>query len=132
MTTTEHILIVDDHAHIRRLLQLNLERAGYRVSLAADGVQALVRVTADAPDLIITDVMMPHMDGIELIRRLKGDPQTAGIPVLVVSVRSQDEDILEGGRSGADGYFTKPFHPSDLVATAAAVLNAVMPPCAQE
>jgi CheY-like chemotaxis protein len=110
-----HVLVVDDEATVRRLVQLNLERAGYRVSTANDGVEALERVAADRPDLILSDITMPRLDGIELVRRLKGDPETEAIPVVMLTAKAQDEDHFEAERSGADRYLHKPFHPLGLL-----------------
>jgi len=111
----KHVLAVDDEAHIRRLVQLNLQRAGYRVTTAVDGVEALGIIPQDRPDLVVLDVMMPHMDGFEMLKRLKEDASTANIPVIMLTARSQDEDIHEGHRSGAEIYLTKPFSPTGLL-----------------
>lgn len=118
-----HVLAVDDETAIRRLVQLNLQRAGYRVTTAADGVEALDRIREDRPVLLVLDVTMPHMDGIELLRRLKADPETAEIRVIMLTARSQDQDILEGERSGADLYLSKPFSPPQLLSAVKEVLE---------
>jgi len=111
----KHVLVVDDEAHIRRIVEINLKRLGCRVTLAADGVEALERVAADRPDLVVLDVMMPRMDGFETLRRLKGDPETSAIPVMMLTARSQDQDLFEGQRAGAVLYLTKPFSPQALL-----------------
>lgn len=118
-----HVMIVDDEATVRRLVQLNLERAGYRVSSAVDGFDALDRIQADPPDLVIADITMPRMDGIELLRRLKGDPTTQAIPVVMLTAKAQDQDHFESERAGADRYLHKPFHPLELLRTMKDILT---------
>lgn len=112
-----HVMIVDDEATVRRLVQLNLERAGYRVSSAVDGFDALDRIQADRPDLVFLDITMPRLDGIELLRRLKANPDTQAIPVVMLTAKAQDQDHFEAERAGADRYLHKPFHPLDLLRT---------------
>ena len=127
-----HVLAVDDEAHTRRLVQLNLERCGYRVSMAADGVEALERIGEDRPDVVVADITMPRMDGIELLRRIKADPETAGIPVILLTAKSQDADIFEGRRSGAEDYLPKPFSPTQLVNSVAEAVKAHSPDAPRE
>jgi two-component system alkaline phosphatase synthesis response regulator PhoP len=112
----EHILAVDDDDRILRLVQINLERAGYRISTASDGVEALEQLAREPPDLVLLDITMPRMDGMEALRRLRAAPETAAIPVVLLTAKAQDEDILEGRRSGADYYLHKPFSPAELIA----------------
>lgn len=109
------MLAVDDDPTIQRLLQVNLEMEGYRVILAADGVRALATARRERPDLILLDVMMPELDGWEVCRRVREDPDLAGVPVVFLSARAQEGDILRGSRSGADAYITKPFDPIELL-----------------
>jgi two-component system, OmpR family, alkaline phosphatase synthesis response regulator PhoP len=109
------ILAVDDEPHIIRLVQINLERAGYEVVTASDGRAGLDKVAAERPDLIVMDVMMPHMDGFEALHHLKADPSTRDIPVIMLTAKAMDSDVYEGWRSGADCYLTKPFNPRELV-----------------
>ncbi|MCC2670365.1 MAG: Response regulator consisting of a CheY-like receiver domain and a winged-helix DNA-binding domain [Armatimonadetes bacterium] len=118
-----HVLAIDDDAGIRRLVQLNLQRAGYRVSTAVDGVDALDRIRDDRPDLLVLDITMPRLDGIELLRRIKADPATSGIRVVLLTAKSQDADIQEGERSGADIYIPKPFSPAQLLTAVAEALQ---------
>lgn len=120
----KHILVIDDEANIRRIVQINLARLGHRITMAADGVEGLEKVREDRPDLVILDVMMPRMDGFEMLRRLKADPELAGIRVVMLTARSQDADIFEGHRSGADFYLTKPFSPAALLDALRQVLPA--------
>jgi two-component system alkaline phosphatase synthesis response regulator PhoP/two-component system response regulator VicR len=111
----KHILAVDDERFIRRLVEVNLQRAGYRVTTAADGAEALEVARADRPDLIVLDVLMPRVDGFEALRRLKADPATAEIPVVMLTARAQDADLFKGYQYGADLYLTKPFNPVELL-----------------
>ncbi len=108
------ILVVEDQPNIRRLIQVHLERAGYRVDLAADGLEGLAHVAADPPDLIILDVMMPNLDGLRVVERLKSDPRTSEIPVIMLTARSSDVQVREGLLEGADLYLAKPFDPEQL------------------
>lgn len=110
------ILAVDDERHIVRLIQVNLERAGYEVSTAYDGLEALRAIEENRPDLIVLDVMMPQLDGFETLKRLKANPNTADIPVIMLTAKSQDADVFRGWQSGVDCYLTKPFNPMELLA----------------
>jgi two-component system alkaline phosphatase synthesis response regulator PhoP/two-component system response regulator VicR len=112
---SQKILVVDDEPHIVRLVQVNLEKAGYAVSTASNGREALEAVANDQPDLMVLDVMMPEMDGLETLKRLKDNPQTHEIPVILLTAKAQDEDVFEGWKSGADLYLTKPFNPGELL-----------------
>lgn len=108
------ILVVDDQPNIRRLIQVHLEKAGYAVDLACDGLEGLERVDTERPDLIVLDMMMPHLDGLQVLERLKSDPRTGEIPVVVLSARGSDAQIREGLLQGADLYLSKPFDPAAL------------------
>ena len=109
------ILVVDDDPVILQLLQVNFEMEGFTVITAADGQQGVDRTRADRPDVVVSDVMMPRMTGIELVAELKGDPDTAAIPILLLTAKAQQADIGAGMDAGADDYVTKPFEPLDLV-----------------
>ena len=109
------MLVVDDDPVILRLLQVNFEMAGFTVSTAADGAEALAAATSEPPDLVVSDVMMPRMNGLELVSALDADDRTRRIPVVLLSARAQADDVIEGFRAGADDYVTKPFEPLDLV-----------------
>jgi CheY-like chemotaxis protein len=104
------ILIVDDESNMRFLIRMTLESAGYEVVEAAHGAAGLERAKDSRPDLVVTDLMMPVMSGRELIQRLRADPETASIPIVVVSANSKVVDI------GADAVLRKPFDPEELVA----------------
>jgi len=110
------ILTCDDEKHIVRLIQVNLERQGYEVITAFNGAECLEKVTADPPDLIVLDVMMPEMTGFEVLEALKKNPDTAEIPVIMLTARAQDADVLRGWQSGVECYLTKPFNPMELIA----------------
>lgn len=111
----KHILAVDDEKSIRRLIEVNLERAGFRVTTACDGLEALEKFQAERPDMVVLDWMMPRMDGFEVLTRLKADPATAEVPVILLTSKAQDQDMFSGWKAGADLYLTKPFNPGELV-----------------
>jgi DNA-binding response OmpR family regulator len=117
------ILVVDDEKHIPRLVQASLERHGYEVSVAWDGLEALRKVEADRPDLIVLDVAMPNMDGFEVLRRLKANTTTCGIRVVMLTARDEDKDVKTGWSAGADAYLVKPFNPADLAAIVKSALG---------
>ncbi len=110
------ILAVDDERAIVRLVQVNLERQGYEVVTAFDGKEALEKVEAENPDLIVLDVMMPYMDGFEVLQNLKKNQMTRDIPVIMLTAKAQDADVFRGWQSGVDCYLTKPFNPMELTA----------------
>lgn len=110
------ILTCDDEKHIVRLIQVNLERQGYEVITAFNGAECLELVAAARPDLIVLDVMMPEMTGFEVLEALKKNPETAEIPVIMLTARAQDADVLRGWQSGVECYLTKPFNPMELIA----------------
>ena len=109
------ILAVDDERHIVRLVQVNLERAGYQVVTAFDGKDALEKVEAEQPDLVVLDVMMPYMDGFEVLQNLRKNPSTRELPVIMLTAKAQDADVFRGWQSGGDCYLTKPFNPMELI-----------------
>ncbi len=109
------ILTVDDEKHIVRLIQVNLERHGYEVVTAHDGREALEKVESERPDLVILDVMMPYMDGFEVLQNMKRNPGTRDIPVIMLTAKAQDADVFKGWQSGVDCYLTKPFNPMELI-----------------
>ena len=114
------ILIVDDDPHIRQLLVFALEKAGFACTEAADGEAALSSVAADAPDMVVLDINMPRMDGLEVCRRLRA---TSDLPVLFLSSRDDEIDRILGIELGGDDYVTKPFSPREVVARVQAVLR---------
>ncbi|HUX12774.1 MAG TPA: response regulator transcription factor [Spirochaetia bacterium] len=119
----ERILVVDDEEDIRELVCYNLEKEGYLVAPVRTGEEALEYVTRLTPDLVILDLMLPGVDGLEVCRRLKMQGQTRTIPILMLTAKSEDTDIVAGLELGADDYITKPFSPKVLVAHIRAVLR---------
>ncbi|HET7087877.1 MAG TPA: response regulator [Anaerolineae bacterium] len=119
----ERILIIDDDPDALTLIGLTLERRGYSVLKAAGGSEALMMIESDRPDLVLLDLMMPHMDGYEVCRRIKADPRLTGIPIVMLTAKAQMASQVEGYRVGADDYVTKPVHPDDLASHIHAVLE---------
>src|SRR5512133_2204803 len=109
------VLVVDDEPDALELVAFNLTKAGHEVFTAEDGVEALEKVRANAPDAIVLDVMLPGMDGMEVCRNLRRDRRTAAIPVLMLTAKSAEVDRVLGLELGADDYLTKPFSPRELV-----------------
>jgi two-component system alkaline phosphatase synthesis response regulator PhoP/two-component system response regulator VicR len=109
------ILVVDDERHIVRLVEVNLQRAGYEVVTAYDGIEALEKVKSEKPDMLVLDVMMPRKDGFEVLQDLQANPATADIPVIMLTAKAQDADIFKGWSSGVSSYLTKPFNPRELL-----------------
>ena len=119
----ERILVVDDERHIVRLVQVNLERAGYNIVTAFDGREALEQVASQHPDLVILDVMMPYVDGFEVLQTLRKNPATQNLPVIMLTAKAQDADIFRGWQSGVDSYLTKPFNPMELLGFVRRILD---------
>lgn len=120
---TGTIFIVEDEQSIRELLKFNLQKEGYTVSEAENGLIAVNLITAQMPDLILLDLMLPGMDGLEICRHLKAQRKTAGIPVIMLTAKAEEIDKIIGLELGADDYITKPFSPRELVARVKAVLR---------
>ena len=118
------ILAVDDEKHILRLVQINLEKAGYEVVTGTNGREAVEKVRSEKPELVVMDVMMPEMDGFEALKQLKADPETAEIPVIMLTAKAQDADVFHGWQSGADLYLTKPFNPMELLTFVKRIFDA--------
>ena len=114
--TGRRVLVVDDSPVIRDLIAVNLELEGFAVELAEDGLAALEAVGLSRPDLVTLDVVMPRLDGFETAARLRADPDTADIPIVIVTARATAGDLARGEEIGVDGYLTKPFEPAELVA----------------
>lgn len=117
------VLVVDDEEGIRVLCRVNLELGGYEVTEAADGLEALELARKIRPDLIFLDVMMPRMDGWEVLRQLKEDTTTASIPVVLLTARTSEDDQMKGWGEGILEYLSKPFNPQLLVEWAAAAMR---------
>ena len=118
--TKATILVVDDEDHIVELAQMYLEKAGYRVESAGDGQEALTRVRQRRPALVVLDLMLPGLDGLEVCRRLRSEYD---VPIIMLTARAEDVDRIVGLELGADDYVTKPFNPRELVARVGAVLR---------
>ncbi|OPX85645.1 MAG: Alkaline phosphatase synthesis transcriptional regulatory protein PhoP [Pelotomaculum sp. PtaB.Bin117] len=110
------ILVVEDEKNILELVRFNLEREGYQVLTALDGVRGLELARTEAPDLILLDVMLPEMDGLEVCLELRNDTMTKSIPIIMLSARAEELDRMLGLEMGADDYVTKPFSPRELSA----------------
>ena len=118
------ILVVDDEAHLRKLLTVILRAAGYEVAAAASGLEALSRISESQPDLVISDVMMPELDGFGLIENLRANIRTRAIPVILLTAMSQTDDVVQGLGIGADDYLSKPFQRAELLARVRAKIEA--------
>ena len=117
------VLIVEDEANIRQLVKYNLEKESFQVIEAEDGLQGLRLAKAEKPDLVLLDLMLPQMDGLEVCRSLKGNQATAALPIIMLTAKSEEIDKVIGLELGADDYMTKPFSPRELVARVKAVLR---------
>jgi len=117
------VLVADDDPDILDLVRYRLERSGYEVATARDGLEAVRLAGELAPSLAVLDVMMPSLNGFEVTRRLREDPATREIPVILLTARAQESDVQEGFDPGADDYIRKPFSPRELSARVQAVLG---------
>jgi two-component system alkaline phosphatase synthesis response regulator PhoP len=122
------ILIVDDEREIRELLRYNLERQGYQVLTAQDGEEGLARIFATHPDLVLLDLLLPGLNGLEVLREVRQEPSTRDLPVLLLTARGAEMDKLLGFERGADDYITKPFSVREVLARVEAVLRRILPP----
>ncbi len=109
------IMVIDDHPDILDIVKTILERSGYVVQVADSGMEAFSLLEEKKPDLIILDIMMPQMDGLKVLQQLKGNADYSSIPVILLTVKVQHEDVLKGYKLGADYYITKPFNSSQLI-----------------
>ena len=109
------ILVVDDEPTIVRLMEFILARQGHEMIVAVNVEEALEKIKSQHPDLVLLDIMMPRIDGYEVAQRLRADPATAALPIIMLSAKAQDEDIRKGVEVGVDEYVTKPFTPDHLV-----------------
>lgn len=116
------VLVIDDDPVIVELLRVNFAIEGFDVVTAADGREGLERATSDAPDLVLSDIMMPRMDGLQLLTQLKNDARTKRLPVILLSAKAQNAEVQQGLDAGADDYVTKPFDPLELIDRVNAVL----------
>ena len=120
---SEKAIVIEDEADILEVIQYNLEREGYRVLTARDGKEGLQLIKKEMPDIVLLDLMLPSLDGIEVCRKLKEDPITHSIPIIMVTAKGEESDIVLGLGIGADDYVTKPFSPKELMGRVKAVLR---------
>ncbi len=119
----ESILVIEDEQDIQELIRYNLSKEGYKVALAGSGEDGLSRARQDAPEIVLLDLMLPGIDGLEVCRQLKGDQSTRQTPIIMLTAKGEESDIVTGLELGADDYITKPFSPKVLVARIRAVLR---------
>lgn len=119
----KRILVIEDEPDIRELIAYNLSREGYQVSEAEDGESGLDKARRELPDLVLLDLMLPRLSGVEVCRRLKSEAQTQGLPVIMVTAKGDEDDVVSGFDTGADDYIPKPFSPKVLLARVKAVLR---------
>jgi len=118
-----HVLILEDEEDLSDLVSLHLQREGLRVSCFADGAQGMGAIERELPDLLVLDLMLPGMNGLEICRRMRASDEMAEIPILILSARGEQTDIITGLELGADDYVVKPFSPRELVARVRALLR---------
>jgi len=126
------ILVVEDEEALSTLLAYNLEKEGFTVRNCADGEDAMLMITEDAPDLVLLDWMLPGLSGIEVCRRLRAQVETRGLPVIMLTARTEEEDRIRGLDTGADDYLAKPFSIPELVARVRALLRRSRPTLSAE
>jgi two-component system, OmpR family, phosphate regulon response regulator PhoB len=126
------ILVVEDEDSLSNLLQYNLQKEGFDAVIAGDGEEALVQVDERLPDLIILDWMLPKVAGVEVCRRLRANPDTRNVPIIMLTARGEEADRIRGLDTGADDYITKPFSMTELLARVRAVLRRIRPGLAED
>jgi phosphate regulon transcriptional regulator PhoB len=126
MDTLKHILVVDDEADLVELISYNLKKEGFSVDAAMDGETALSKIKKGRYDLLVLDLMLPGIQGMELCRILRSDPKTETLPIIMLTAKGEEVDKILGLEMGADDYITKPFSPRELVARVKAVLRRSM------
>src|SRR5437763_1274866 len=122
------ILVIDDEPDLVELVRYNLARDGFEVVCACDGRAGMESARHHKPDLVVLDVMMPNIDGLDVCRQLRADPRTSGMPIILLTAKAGEADRIVGLELGADDYVTKPFSPRELVARVKAVLRRSMAP----
>ncbi len=120
---TKKIVLAEDEPQIARLIEFKLNKEGYSVIWKENGEEALKAIKEDKPDLILLDIMMPVMGGYEVLRRLKEDEKLKSVPVIMLTARAQEKDVVKGIGMGAEDYITKPFHPAELLARVKRILG---------
>ena len=132
MPKPPHVLVVEDESALAELLKYNLEKEGYRVTVAADGEEALVAAEESPPDLVLLDWMLPKAPGVEVCRRLRARQETRNTPIVMLTARSEETDRVRGLDTGADDYITKPFSMGELLARLRAVMRRIRPALADD
>jgi two-component system phosphate regulon response regulator PhoB len=132
MAAATNILVVEDEDALATLLQYNLEKEGYRVTLAGDGEAAMTLASDQAPHLVVLDWMLPKVSGIEVCRRLRSRPETRNVPIIILTARGEETDRIRGLDTGADDYVVKPFSMTELTARIRAVLRRIRPGLAED
>ena len=125
---SNQILVIEDELDIARLLRHYLEREGFRVETFSDGAQGLAQALKQKPDLLILDLMLPGMDGLEVCRKLRSHPDTAQVPIMMLTAKGEESDKVIGLELGADDYLTKPFSPRELIARVRSLLRRIHQP----
>jgi len=120
---TRRLLVVDDEAKLLKAVAATLRAEGYEVTTARSGADALVSINQRTPDLIVSDIRMPGMDGFQLARALRSNPRTKFVPIIFLTAKDEREDRINGFRTGIDAYLTKPFDPEELLAVIANIIN---------
>src|SRR5712692_7360495 len=132
MAAALKVLIVEDDADIAALIAHYLEKTGYAVETIADGGRAIARARESLPDLVILDLMLPSLNGLEVCRALRIDNKTAGLPIIMLTARGEESERILGLDVGADDYMVKPFSPNELMARVRALLRRTAPPASKE
>ncbi len=127
-----YVLVVEDEDALSALLQYNLDKEGYKVTIATDGEEALVVIDEQQPDLVVLDWMLPKVSGVEVCRRLRARPETRNLPIIMLTARGEESDRIRGLDTGADDYVVKPFSMSELAARIRAVLRRIRPGLAED
>ena len=122
---SKKVLIVEDEQDILQLLKMYLDKEGFRTLTATNGVEALAQVRTDHPDLVVLDLMLPEIDGLEVCKKLRLTPQTSMVPIIMLTAKSEESDTVVGLELGADDYITKPFSPKGLVARIKAIFRRI-------
>ena len=129
---TPYVLVVEDEDALATLLQYNLEKEGYDITVAGDGEEALILVDERLPDLVVLDWMLPKVSGIEVCRRLRSRPETRNVPIIILTARGEEADRIRGLDTGADDYVVKPFSMTEFCARIRAVLRRIRPGLAED
>ncbi len=122
---SKRLLVVDDEPNLLRAVAACLKTGGYEVNTARSGREALMQLAEAVPDLLVSDIRMPGMDGYQLARQLRGSPRTALVPIVFLTAKDETADRIEGFRAGVDAYLTKPFEPEELIAVVDGILSRV-------